>query len=131
MKKRAYLVASFIVIILVLLNVFCTPFVPGPPPPTCSDGVKNGNETGVDCGGPDCSPCPANQGCNSDADCASGSCVNHICQSPATCSDGIKNGAETDVDCGGNQCTPCASGKQCFANSDCLSNVCTGGICQP
>lgn len=25
---------------------------------TCSDGVKNGNEVGVDCGGPNCSPCP-------------------------------------------------------------------------
>lgn len=27
--------------------------------PTCSDGVMNGNETGVDCGGPDCPACPA------------------------------------------------------------------------
>ena len=25
--------------------------------PTCTDGVQNGNETGVDCGGPDCAPC--------------------------------------------------------------------------
>ncbi|MEM1322250.1 MAG: lectin-like protein [Bacteroidota bacterium] len=25
--------------------------------PTCSDGIQNGNETGVDCGGPDCIPC--------------------------------------------------------------------------
>mgnify|MGYP003670956012 CR=1 FL=1 len=25
--------------------------------PTCTDGIQNGNETGVDCGGPDCSPC--------------------------------------------------------------------------
>lgn len=25
--------------------------------PTCSDGVQNGQETGVDCGGPDCAPC--------------------------------------------------------------------------
>jgi hypothetical protein len=24
---------------------------------TCTDGVMNGNETGVDCGGPDCVPC--------------------------------------------------------------------------
>lgn len=27
------------------------------PPPSCNDGIQNGNETGVDCGGPDCSPC--------------------------------------------------------------------------
>ncbi len=26
--------------------------------PTCNDGLQNGNETGVDCGGPDCPPCP-------------------------------------------------------------------------
>lgn len=26
-------------------------------PPTCSDGIQNGNETGIDCGGPDCPPC--------------------------------------------------------------------------
>lgn len=26
-------------------------------PPTCTDGVQNGQETGVDCGGPDCPPC--------------------------------------------------------------------------
>jgi len=27
--------------------------------PTCDDGILNGNEVGVDCGGPDCPPCPA------------------------------------------------------------------------
>ena len=26
-------------------------------PPTCDDGIQNGDETGVDCGGPDCEPC--------------------------------------------------------------------------
>ena len=31
-------------------------------PPTCTDGVQNGQETGVDCGGPDCPPCSS--GCN-------------------------------------------------------------------
>jgi hypothetical protein len=25
--------------------------------PTCTDGIQNGGETGVDCGGPDCSGC--------------------------------------------------------------------------
>jgi hypothetical protein len=25
--------------------------------PTCTDQVKNGEETGVDCGGPNCQPC--------------------------------------------------------------------------
>ncbi|MEN0003859.1 MAG: S8 family serine peptidase [Bacteroidota bacterium] len=30
--------------------------------PTCNDGIQNGQETGVDCGGPDCPSCPV--GCN-------------------------------------------------------------------
>ncbi len=29
-----------------------------PPTPTCTDGIMNGDETGVDCGGPDCPACP-------------------------------------------------------------------------
>ncbi len=37
--------------------------------PSCSDGIMNGQETGVDCGGPDCEPCnPDPSGCPS-ADC--------------------------------------------------------------
>jgi len=132
-KKRAYLylLASVAVTTLVLLNVFCTPFVPGPNPPTCSDGVKNGHETDKDCGGPDCPPCALNQACASDGDCATGHCINNVCQNqPMTCSDGIKNGAETDIDCGGPTCNPCASTQHCLVNSDCASNVCTGGVCQ-
>lgn len=27
--------------------------------PTCEDGVQNGREQGIDCGGPDCPPCPS------------------------------------------------------------------------
>lgn len=27
------------------------------PPPTCDDGIQNGDETGVDCGGSSCAPC--------------------------------------------------------------------------
>jgi len=27
------------------------------PVATCSDGIQNGDETGIDCGGPDCQPC--------------------------------------------------------------------------
>ncbi|MDH7444114.1 GEVED domain-containing protein [Aquimarina sp. 2201CG14-23] len=53
--------------------------------PTCNDGIQNGNETGVDCDGPDCNPCTVDP----------------------TCNDGIQNGNETGVDCGGPDCTPC------------------------
>lgn len=52
------------------------------PAPTCSDGIQNQGESGVDTGG----PCGV---------------------SSPTCSDGIQNGDETGVDCGGS-CDPCA-----------------------
>ena len=55
------------------------------PAPTCNDGIQNGDETGIDCGGITCPACP-------------------------TCNDGIQNGDETGVDCGGPDCSPCNSG---------------------
>ena len=46
---------------------------------SCSDGVQNGTESDVDCGG-DCSPCSDGRACNSDSDCQSGNCDNGVCQ---------------------------------------------------
>ncbi|MEM1358709.1 MAG: S8 family serine peptidase, partial [Bacteroidota bacterium] len=31
--------------------------------PTCTDGIRNGQETGIDCGGPDCPDCPSPPSC--------------------------------------------------------------------
>ncbi|MCB2195746.1 MAG: hypothetical protein KQH79_07790 [Bacteroidetes bacterium] len=73
---------------------------------TCNDGIINGAETDVDCGGPDCQPCSTASLCNVNSDCESGICVNGICME-ASCTDGIQNGNETGVDCGGPDCTPC------------------------
>lgn len=55
------------------------------PEPTCTDGIQNGDEEGVDCGGSECAPC-------------------------ITCTDGIQNGDETGIDCGGSSCPPCGGG---------------------
>mgnify|MGYP006253024745 CR=1 FL=1 len=63
-----------------------TNFCVGGSAPTCDDGIMNGNETGVDCGG-DCDACP-------------------------TCDDGIMNGNETGVDCGGD-CDACVTPAEC------------------
>ena len=38
--------------------------------PTCEDGVRNGEETGVDCGGPNCEACSQGGQCQEDSDCA-------------------------------------------------------------
>ncbi|MEL6358424.1 MAG: cohesin domain-containing protein, partial [Bacteroidota bacterium] len=81
--------------------------------PTCNDGIQNGNETGVDCGGPDCAPCPPTcddgiqNGDEEGIDCGGSSCM--PCMSEPTCDDGIQNGQETGVDCGGPDCTPCTT----------------------
>ena len=49
-------------------------------PPTCTDHVKNGDETGVDCGGPTCPPCANGVSCILDRDCASQMCFPSVCQ---------------------------------------------------
>lgn len=46
--------------------------IPAPPGP-CEDETKNGNETDIDCGGPDCpNKCDDGQKCASDQDCLAG-----------------------------------------------------------
>ncbi|MFO0755179.1 MAG: DNRLRE domain-containing protein [Byssovorax sp.] len=71
--------------------------------PSCNDHVKNGVETGPDCGGP-CGACADGLGCAAASDCQSQVCNNGVCQVP-TCSDGVKNQGELFTDLGG----PCAS----------------------
>lgn len=46
--------------------------------PSCYDGVKNGPETDVDCGG-DCIPCGLDLTCYVPRDCLSGRCEDRIC----------------------------------------------------
>jgi hypothetical protein len=47
--------------------------IPAPPPP-CEDGVKNNDETDVDCGGSCAATCAEGQGCSVNEDCTSGNC---------------------------------------------------------
>ena len=52
-----------------------------PTAPTCSDGVKNANETDIDCGGW-CAPalkCAVGQGCAELTDCLQSVCTNSTC----------------------------------------------------
>ena len=70
---------------------FCVTIDNGPNP-TCDDGIQNGDETGIDCGG-SCAAC-------------------------ATCDDGILNGDETGVDCGGPDCEPCQTGPCSYGDID-------------
>jgi hypothetical protein len=95
----------------------------------CLDGVRDADETDVDCGGRDCVACPGPCGaCHVSADCASNVCFRCVCY-PAACGDHVPDGNETDVDCGGGACPPCAAGKTCRVNADCLSGSCVAGRC--
>jgi hypothetical protein len=95
---------------------------------TCSNGAKDGNETGKDCGG-SCPACPAGEGCKTGADCQSNSCGSAgVCVQPE-CNDNARNGDETDVDCGGKTCPACAFGKTCTVSHDCVTGFCAGTKC--
>jgi hypothetical protein len=84
---------------------------------SCTDGIKNGDETAVDCGGASCSPCPTASQCTDGSDCASAHCVDDVCREPA-CDDGIRNGDEGDIDCGGtSDCPVCVERCVCASSA--------------
>lgn len=102
-----------------------------PVEPSCTDGTKNGKETGKDCGMDACGVgCDAGMGCLGDVDCKVGLCANLVCQA-ASCSDQLVNGGETDKDCGGDMgCNRCMPGQHCLMSSDCDGGACVNGQCK-
>ncbi len=95
--------------------------------PSCMDGVLNGAESAIDCGGGVCLACADGKTCNAAGDCTSGVC-NVTCQAP-TCMDGVQNQDETDADCGGAICGKCADNQKCKVGADCIDGACGGGLC--
>ena len=92
--------------------------------PSCTDGVKNGTEPAIDCGGSCARKCGATLPCSGNADCASGTCTGNVCTTPAHCTNGSKDSDETDVNCGGS-CAPCPATRTCTAAADCQSGNCS------
>lgn len=86
--------------------------------PTCTDGIQNGTETGVDCGGT-CVPCTCTNGIQDGTE--TGIDCGGSCNPCTSCYDGIQNGTETGVDCGGS--CPLI----CTTNSGTVSSTC--GAC--
>lgn len=85
MKTKIFKISIASIAVFALVLTGCSSDDNGVNGPTCSDGIQNGTETGVDCGGT-CAACPVD----------------------STCDDGIQNGDEEGVDCGGscpNACT--------------------------
>ena len=97
-------------------------------PATCTDGLRDGDESDIDCGG-HCPLCSAGQHCTRDKDCIGSLCASAVCLPPATCHDGLRNGQETDIDCGGD-CPGCLAGQRCDGAKDCADGICQSNVCQ-
>jgi hypothetical protein len=91
--------------------------------PSCSDGIKNGEETGVDCGESCATLCDSNHGepCMSDAQCTGGSCGGGLCR--------LSEGSPCDEDaecatilCKNKKCTACALDSDC--KTECVDGIC-------
>lgn len=52
--------------------------------PSCNDGMQDGTETDIDCGGK-CGQCAIGAGCGQSADCAAGICESTACRVPVSC----------------------------------------------
>ena len=91
--------------------------------PSANDGIKNGDESDVDCGGSSPNRCTEGMACRVANDCADGVCTAGRCAAPSP-TDGVKNGDETDVDCGGTKAPKCKVGQTCERHDDCTSNGC-------
>jgi hypothetical protein len=101
----------------------------------CSDGMRDGDETGADCGGALCPPCGSgpDRHCLVDMDCLGWddptfrgqACFEGYCTD--RCHDNRIDGGESDVDCGGSCANACQVGQHCNSPQDCFYyHLCTG-----
>jgi hypothetical protein len=114
----------------------------------CMDGMKDGKETAVDCGGPNCPGCDGDP-CSTNSDCKSMSCQATYCRTlnagsctdPYVCpSNFCKSGqcaaCTSDADCnnivGGCMSGVCRvpPGAPCESDSDCGTGTCVGHLCK-
>ena len=99
---------------------------------TCSDGKKNGDETGPDCGGSKCGGCASGFGCASGADCLSTHCdASFKCVACLAATDcpGSENGCQKRT-CNAGACgldlTPAATVLATQIVGDCKTAQCDG-----
>jgi hypothetical protein len=97
-------------------------------PASCRNRVRDGNETDIDCGGPDCGSCLSGRRCEEDSDCASGECDGGACTClPLTACPqgacGVVRHCGGELDCGA-----CEQGV-CYGNQCCMPRECAEGEC--
>lgn len=88
--------------------------------PGCTDTVRNGTESDVDCGG-DCSGCRATQACSASHDCAVGlGCISGKC-----------GACIADSDCSSGSVCLAGACSGCKVDNDCpAASTCDGGTCK-
>lgn len=125
----------------------------------CENGLKDADETDVDCGGPSCLPCADGQVCAAPSDCASTFCEGGVCCNQGACngpcsSCSLKdfkgickffakgyNASPSSPECpmggacdGFGMCSPPGAvgvyGASCMTDGGCMGNHCKGGFCK-
>jgi V8-like Glu-specific endopeptidase len=102
---------------------------------SCHDKVRNGQETDVDCGGPDCDPCLMGNTCQQDSDCYQFpyDCRQEVCNQNHQCAlDYSTCGCVVDADCddgiactntycnqGSFSCEEASNSCECTHDTDC------------
>ncbi|MFO0761084.1 MAG: hypothetical protein U0359_31690 [Byssovorax sp.] len=117
----------------------------------CNNGIKDGTETDVDCGGSSCAtPCGQGKACSAGTDCASTFCADGVCCESAcgaacqSCNQPNKLGICSAINMGQDNSpagicsgtSTCANGvckklngQPCAANAECTSGACADGVC--
>lgn len=111
----------------------------GPAPDDCKDGVKNAQETDVDCGGKQCAGCEDGLSCEVNRDCLSQNCVKGVCTeawTPECISDeDCEDANPCSVDrCKDSECrhenapdgASCDDHSSCTKDDYCEQGACTG-----
>lgn len=111
-----------------------------PPIESCLDGVKNQDETDIDCGGASCPSCGLDAACLIDIDCASSWCSELVCTQPECLADSDCDALDLacmDASCdlesktctlaASNEGLACEDGDLCTLDQTCAAGSCVGG----
>jgi hypothetical protein len=114
---------------------------------SCYDKIQNGQETDVDCGGPDCKSCMMGKTCEEASDCHQFpyDCREAVCQNNQCVVDYGSCGCETDADCDDHiactqtvcntatySCQEISNTCECSKDTDCDDGKsCTRDTCSP
>ena len=90
--------------------------------PSCDDGKQSGEQTDIDCGGPNCPPCQGGMKCDEGGDCISELCTDGSCEDDCADHQTRCDGQCVDTDNNDAHCGQC--GEPCTGIA-----VCSGGAC--